>query len=109
MAGVGEPPESYHDSQLRESRLQAYPHWDDIQVRLQHRWAPDRVIKWHEQQYPGDPCPAKTTLFRYLKSKPQGWFVSRLILTESGTKTVQNQLVAERQSELIESQGMGLG
>jgi hypothetical protein len=108
MAGIGESPESYHESRLRERRLQAYPHWDEIQVRLQHRWSPDRVIRWHEQQYPGDQCPAKTTLFRYLKSKPPGWFVSRLILTESGTKTVQNQLVAERQSELIESQVMRL-
>ena len=75
-------------------------------MRLQHRWSPDHVIRWHEQQYPGDPCPAKTTLFRYLKARPPGWFVSRLILTESGTKTVRNQLVAERQSELIESQVM---
>src|SRR4030095_6792594 len=106
MAGIGESPESYHESRLRERRLQAYPPWDEIQLRLQHRWSPDRVIRWHEQQYPGDQCPAKTTLFRYLKSKPPGWFVSRLILTESGTKTVQNQLAAERQSELIESQVM---
>ena len=40
--------------------------------------------------------------------KPPGWFVSRLILAESGTKTVRNQLVAERQSEMIESQFMRL-
>ena len=40
--------------------------------------------------------------------KPPGWFVSRLILAESGTTTVRNQLVAERQSEMIESQVMRL-
>ena len=43
------------------------------------------------------------TLFRYIKSKPPGWFVSRLVLAESGTETAHKQLVAERQSELIES------
>src|SRR6266849_3625152 len=104
----GEPAESNHESRLRERRLAQFAHWDEIQVRLQHRWPPDRVIRWHEQQYPGDPCPPKTTLFRYVKSKPPGWFISRLILGESGTKTVRNQLVAERQSEMIESQVMRL-
>jgi hypothetical protein len=57
MAGVGEPPESYHDSRLRERRLQAYPHWDEIQVRLQHRWPPERVMRWHEEQY--QECPVQ--------------------------------------------------
>jgi hypothetical protein len=108
MAGVGEPPESYHDSRLRERRLQAYPHWDEIQVRLQHRWAPDRVIKWHEEKFPGAPCPPRSTLFRYVKSKPHGWFISRLILAEGGTRTSQFQLVSERQSEMIESMFMRL-
>jgi hypothetical protein len=108
MAGVGEPSESYHESKVRERRLQAYPHWDEIQVRLQHRWAPDRVIKWHLEKFPGAPCPPKTTLFRYVRSKPSGWFVSQLILAEGGTRTVRSQLVAERQSELIESMFMRL-
>jgi uncharacterized protein (DUF2126 family) len=107
MAGVGEQ-ELYQESRLRERRLEAYSHWDELLVRLQHRWAPDRVIRWHEQQYPGEPCPPKTTLFRYVKSKPPGWFISRLVLAESGTRTVRNQLVVERQSELIESLVMRL-
>jgi hypothetical protein len=108
MARVGEPPESYHDSRLRERRLQAYPHWDEIQVRLQHRWAVDRVVRWHQEKFPGAPCPSRMTLYRYLKTKGQGWFISRLILAESGMQTAQSQLVSERQSEMIETMVMRL-
>jgi len=77
-------------------------------VRLQHRWPPDRVVRWHRHQYPGEPCPPKTTLFRYVKSKPPGWFISRLVLAESGTQTVHRELVAERRAELIETMIMRL-
>jgi hypothetical protein len=43
---------------------------------------------------------------RYVKSKPRPWFVSRLVLTESGTQSCQRLLVAEQQAELIESMKM---
>jgi hypothetical protein len=103
MAGVGEPAESYHESRLRERRLEAFAHWPEILVRLQHRSPPDRVIRWFQEKFPGAPCPPKSTLRRYIKSKPESWFISRLILAESGTRTCQFQLVSERQSELVES------
>ena len=60
MAGVGDH-EEYLESRVRERRLARFPHFDEIQVRLQHRWPPDRVIRWHQREYPGDPCPPKTT------------------------------------------------
>jgi hypothetical protein len=100
--------EAYLESRLRERRLAQFEHWNEIQVRLQHQWAPDPVIRWHQERYPGDPCPPKTTLFRYVRSKPSSWFLSRLVLAESGTKTVRYQLVAERQSEMIEAMFMRL-
>ena len=93
---------------MRERRLARFAHWDEIQVRLQHRWPVQRVLAWHQKKWPNDPHPAKMTLFRYIKSKAPGWFVSRLVLAESGTETAHNQLVAERQSELIESLVMRL-
>lgn len=43
-----------------------------------------------------------------MKSKPEGWFISRLVLSQSGRQTVRNQLVAERQAEMIESMFMRL-
>jgi hypothetical protein len=107
MAGVAEQ-EMYAESRARDRRLAGYAHWEEIQVRLQHRWPPDRVVRWHQHQYPGEPCPPKTTLFRYVKAKPPSWFISRLVLAESGTRTVHRQLVAERQAELIETMIMRL-
>ena len=107
MACVGAH-EEYRESRLRERRLARFKHWEEIQVRLRHRWLPDRVIRWHQGQWPSEPCPPKTTLFRYVKSKPPGWFVSKLVLAESGTRTVHRQLVAERQAELIETMIMRL-
>src|SRR5215475_13402924 len=44
----------------------------------------------------------------HVRSKPSSWFPSRLVLAESGTKTVRYQLVAERQSEMIEAMFMRL-
>jgi len=107
MAAVGEQ-EMYAESRARDRRLAGFAHWEEIQVRLQHRWPPDRVVRWHRHQYPGEPCPPKTTLFRYVKSKPPGWFISRLVLAESGTQTVHRELVAERRAELIETMIMRL-
>jgi hypothetical protein len=100
--------EDYGESRLRERRLARFKHWEEIQVRLQHRWPPDRVIRWHQDQWPSEPCPPKTTLFRHVKSKPPGWFISRLVHAESGMRTVHRQLVAERQAELIETMIMRL-
>lgn len=108
MGGVGEPAESYRESRLRERRLEAFAHWPEILVRLQHRWPPDRVIRWYQEKFPGTPCPTKSTLVRYVKSKSPSWFISKLVLAENGTRTVQYQLVSERQSELIESMFMRL-
>jgi hypothetical protein len=105
MAGVAQ--EMYAESRARDRRLAGYAHWEEIQVRLQHRWPPDRVVRWHQHQYPGEPCPPKTT-FRYVKAKPPSWFISRLVLAESGTRTVHRQRVAERQAELIETMIMRL-
>src|SRR5439155_5632459 len=107
MAGVGEH-EEYGESRLRERRLARFKDWEEIELRVRHRWPLDRVIRWHRDQWPGEPCPPKTTLFRCVKSKPPGWFVSKLVLAESGTRTVHRQLVAERQAELIETMIMRL-
>ena len=60
MAGVGEH-EEYLESRVRERRLARFPHWDEIQVRLQHRWPVRRVITWHEKKWPGEPVPARMT------------------------------------------------
>src|SRR6266540_5002821 len=107
MAGVGEL-ERYRESRVRERRMAGFKHWEEIQVRLQHRWPIRRVIAWHQRKYPGEPSPARMTLLRYVKSKPPGWFFSRLVLAESGTRTFQWQLVAERQAELLETMIMRL-
>jgi hypothetical protein len=102
VAGLGQQ-EAYPESRGRERRLEQYEHWEELLVRLQHRWPIDRVIRWHEHTYPGASCPAKTTLFRYVKAKQPSWFVSRLVLAAAGTQPVHRQLVAQRQAELIET------
>src|SRR5262245_50497638 len=100
MAGLGQE-EPITDSRTRERHLEAYPQWPEILVRLQHRWPVRRVIRWHEEKFPGAPCPPRMTLNRYVKSKPASWFISRLVLAESGTRMAHRLLVAEQQAEMI--------
>jgi len=105
MAGLGQE-EPITDSRRRERRLESFAHWDEILIRLQHRWPVRRVVRWHAERFPGAPCPPKSTLARYVKGKPSSWFISRLVLAESGTRMAQRLLVAEQQAEMIESMKM---
>jgi hypothetical protein len=105
MAGLGQD-ETIVDSRLRERRLRQHPQWEEIELRLRCRWAPERVIRWLVEKCPGEPHPSKMTLFRFVKSKPDAWFIAPLLPGQTGTRSVPRQLVVQRQSELLELQVM---
>ena len=98
-----------HGVGSREKRLRALPRWEEIEVRLQHRWTPDRVLDWHARAYPGQPMPARKTLYRFLEDQADSWYVPQLVINQTDTRRVpQRILVLEKQANLIETQALRL-
>src|SRR4030095_4732273 len=85
----------------QEARLRKFPSWDSLELRLRHKWPPDKVLAWHQKHFPGEPAPSRRTLFRYLATGPKSWFVSSLDEAELGTEVVPRLLVLERQVTMI--------
>lgn len=98
-----------HGAGSRERRLRALPQWEEIEVRLQHRWTPDRVLEWHARTYPGSPAPARKTLYRFLEDQDESWYVPQLVIDQTDTKRVPPRiLVLQKQANLIETQSLRL-
>ena len=77
-----------HGAGSRERRLRGLPHWEEIEVRLQHRWTPDRVLEWRTRAYPGEPAPARKTLYRFLDDQAESWYVPQLVVDQTDTGRV---------------------
>ena len=109
---IDESPETKkngHGAGSRERRLRALPHWEEIEVRLQHRWTPDLVLAWHAHAYPGEPTPARKTLYRFLEDQAERWYVSKLVIDQTDTKRVPSRIrVLDQQANLIETQTLRL-
>jgi hypothetical protein len=98
-----------HGAGSRERRLRALPHWEEIEVRLQHRWTPERVIAWHARTYPREAAPVRRTLYRFLQDQVQSWYVPQLALDQTDAHRVPPRiLVLEKQANLIETQSLRL-
>src|SRR5262245_38051480 len=97
-----------HGVGSRERRLMALPYWDEIEVRLRHRWTPDRVLEWYRRTYPDEPAPSRMSLYRYLKSQGASWYVPELVIKQTATTSVSRILVIEKQANLIRTQMLRL-
>jgi hypothetical protein len=93
----------------REARLRQFERWPEMELRLRHRWGPDRVLNWYQQRWPGERAPSRRTLFRFLDGKPVEWFVSPLDAMELATVKVPRLLVLERQAAMIQVQEARIG
>ena len=98
-----------HGTGSRERRLRALPHWDEIEVRLQHRWTPERVLEWHARTFPGAAAPSRRTLYRFLEDQPERWYVPKLGIDQNDTKRVPPRIrVIEQHADLVETQTLRL-
>ena len=93
-----------HGADCRERRLAALPHWDEMEIRLQHRWLPDQIIDWHRRAYPTERVPSRRTLYRFLQDKDESWYVEQLLIDQAVMKRVPRIMILERQANLIEMQ-----
>ncbi len=93
-----------HEESYRERRLRRLPHWDEIEIRLRHRWSPWRVVSWYKERWPSERPPSHMTLYRFLEGKPETWFVGKLTLQEIVTPGVTRLLVLEEHTSMCELQ-----
>lgn len=92
-----------------EERVERYPRWDEIELRLRHRWPPAQVIRWFTETHPAEALPCARTLNKYVQGRPESWFVPALLLDDAARgmagrrveRRLQRLLVLERQAELI--------
>jgi hypothetical protein len=86
-------------------RLKTHKLWDDIEIRLRHRWSPRKVESWLKTEYPKVLPVSFKTLYRYLHNKPEGWFVSELVIAGASKVThsrVSRLLVLEEHAAALE-------
>ena len=101
-------PRKGHGIGSRGRRLRALPYWDEIEIRLQHGWSPEKAADWYERTYSPAKAPSRATLYRYLEDKPKSWFLSPLVLEQIENAHVSRVLVLQRHAELCEAMKMRL-
>src|SRR5437016_6862875 len=79
MAKVNDPQEQA--ASRRDRRLRAWPHWDDLELRLRHRWSPRQVVAWYRERCPAERPPSAPTTYRFLQGQDAGWFLPELVDT----------------------------
>src|SRR2546428_1732260 len=99
MAKVNDPQEQA--ASLRDRRLRARPHWDDLELRLRHRWSPRQVVAWYRERWPAERPPSVPTLYRFLQDQ-EAWFVPELV----DTRRLPRVLALEEHAHLTITQFM---
>ena len=92
-----------HFESRRERRLRTLPHWDQVELRLRSGWTPRRVVAWCRERFPGDEPLGAATLYRFLKSKDESWFIPRLKWLELTGEPSPEVLALEQHAALIQT------
>ena len=100
MAKVNDPQEQA--ASLRDRRLRARPHWDELELRLRHRWSPRQVIAWYRERWPAERPPSAPTIYRFLQDQEDGWFLPELV----DTRRLPRVLALEEHAHLTVTQLM---
>lgn len=53
-------------------------YWDALETKLRQRWPVERALRWYREQYPGEYVPSDNAIHRYLRDKPERYFVRTL-------------------------------
>ena len=65
----------------RDRRLRAWPHWEEVELRLRHRWSPRQVVTWYRERWPSERPPSVPTIYRFLEDQDAGWSLPELVDT----------------------------
>src|SRR3989441_9434619 len=86
----------------RDRRLRASPHWEEVELRLRHRWSPRQVVTWYRERWPSERPPSVPTLYRFLQDQDAGWFLPELV----DTRRLPRVLPLEEHAHLTVTQFM---
>ena len=86
----------------RDRRLRASPHWEEVELRLRHRWSPRQVVTWYRERWPSERLPSVPTLYRFLEDQEAGWFLPELV----DTRRLPRVLPLEEHAHLMITQLM---
>src|SRR5437867_2032834 len=86
----------------RDRRLRAWPHWEEVELRLRHRWSPRQVVTWYRERWPSERLPSAPTLYRFLEDQEAGWFLPELV----DTRRLPRVLPLEEHADLMITQLM---
>ena len=86
----------------RDRRLRAWPHWEEVELRLRHRWSPREVVAWYRERWPSERPPSAPTLYRFLEDQEAGWFLPELV----DTRRLPRVLPLEEHAHLMITQLM---
>jgi len=92
-----------HFESRRERRLRTHPRWDQVELRLRSGWTPRRVVAWCRERFPGDEPLSSATLYRFIKSKDESWFIPRLKWLELAEEPSPEVLALEQHAALIQT------
>jgi hypothetical protein len=86
----------------RDRRLRAWPHWEEVELRLRHRWSPRQVVAWYRERWSSERPPSVPTLYRFLEDQEAGWFLPELV----DTRRLPRVLALEEHAHLTITQLM---
>ena len=79
--GINPQEEKTTVAHRRERRLRASPHWEEVELRLRHRWSPRQVVAWYRERWPAERPPSAPTIYRFLEDQDADWFLPELVDT----------------------------
>jgi hypothetical protein len=91
------------DPEARWGWLKRHPRWDEIELRLRHRWTPRDVERWLRTQHPDAKTVSYQTLYRYREDKDEAWYVSPLVVGAELRRGVARLMVLQEHTALIEA------
>jgi hypothetical protein len=89
------------DPEARWAWIRRHPFWDEIELRLRHKWSPREVAKWLQEQHPDARTVSFKTLYRYLEDKDDEWFVTELVVSPQLRRGVSRLMVLQEHTQLI--------
>jgi hypothetical protein len=91
------------DPEARWGWLKRHPRWEEIELRLRHRWTPRDVERWLRTQHPDAKTVSYQTLYRYLENKDEVWYVAPLVVAAELRRGVARLMVMQEHTALIEA------
>jgi hypothetical protein len=91
------------DPERRWRWLKKHPLWEEIELRLRHRWSPREVERWLRTDHATVKPVSFQTLYRYLEEKPEEWYIAAWAVSPRLQRSVSRLMVLEEHAALYEA------